>query len=200
MSGFGKQRGAAPPWCGACGGRSPAGMRPGRIRAVGRLTLLILAAAWCVTGCGYRFSGSGELPAKAESVFVAILENRTAESGVEHIFTNDLIYELNRNGQRVVGRELADLALSGTIDAISIETVAYRGQTTSVERRVRAWLSLKLTDRAGRTVWSRPGLMGEEAYSVLDEKAATDYNKRLAIQSLSKRMAEEVFNRMTDAF
>jgi len=173
-------------------------MRKGGCKAIGVLVLLCIGVL--PVGCGYRFSGGGTLPGSAGSVFVAMLENRTAESGIEHIYTNDLIYEFSRNGQQVVAREAADVILTGSLDAVSIDTVAYRGQITSVGRRIRAWMSLKLMDRNGKTAWSGAGITDEETYSVTDDKMATEYNKRLAIESLSRRMAEESYSRMTAGF
>ena len=52
--------------------------------------------------CGYRFTGSGNFPTGIRSIFVAILENRTSETGVENIFTNDLIYEFTSNSKVVL--------------------------------------------------------------------------------------------------
>jgi hypothetical protein len=50
-----------------------------------------------LSSCGYRFVGSGSFPAGIKSVSIPILENRTSETGMENIITNDLIYEVTRD-------------------------------------------------------------------------------------------------------
>ncbi len=152
----------------------------------------------CLAGCGYRFVERGTLPGSIRSVAVPMIENRTAETGVEHLFTNDLIYEFTRNGNNIASPEKADAVLTGGIRSISIETVSYRGQIAAVERRVKAVLDLKLVDRDGAILWSAPDVEETETYGVLDEKVATDYNKRVAIQLLSERLAEKVYQRLTE--
>lgn len=165
-----------------------------------RTRFILAALALLCTGCGYQLVGKGTLPRGAGSVYVALFENNTAEIGVSHIFTNDMIYEFTRNGNRVVDEASADALLGGTIDAMEIETVSYRGQLTSLERRITARLTLKLTDREGRVLWSASGISEEEVYGVLEEKTATEFNKREAIRALSRRLAENAYSRMTSQF
>ena len=47
------------------------------------------------------------------------------------------------------------------------------------------------------TLWSGNGITDEETYGVLSEKAATEYGKRAAIQTLSRRIAEDIYSRLT---
>lgn len=160
------------------------------------LTVLVLLAA----GCGYRLVGKGTLPHGAGSVYVALFENDTAEIGVSHIFTNDMIYEFTRNGNRVADQEVADAYLYGVINAMEIETVSYRGQLASLERRITARVTIRLTDRDGRVLWSATDISEDEVYGVLSEKVATDFNKREAIRAVSRRLAENAYSRMSSRF
>lgn len=162
-------------------------------------------ALWMVflvtaAGCGYRFSASGRIGDNITTVSVTMLENQTAETGVENIFTNDLIFEFMKNGNTIAEHDTADAVLSGSIDAMPMETVSYRGQITSIERRITAFVSLRLIDRKGQVIWSANTLARSETYGILQEKVATDYNKREAIRILSKRLAEDVYNRITENF
>ena len=43
-------------------------------------------------------------------------------------------------------------------------------------------------------------LSDNEAYPVSDNKQTTERNKRVAIEILSKRLAETIYNRLTDDF
>ncbi|NJL59925.1 MAG: hypothetical protein HC887_10065 [Desulfobacteraceae bacterium] len=50
-----------------------------------------------ISGCGYHFS-AGKAPEGIRQIAVLQLENRSGEIGAESIISNDLIYELSRNG------------------------------------------------------------------------------------------------------
>ena len=43
-----------------------------------------------LTACGYRFTGGGDLPENVRKISVAVFENRTQETGLETVVTNDL--------------------------------------------------------------------------------------------------------------
>ncbi len=151
------------------------------------------------SACGYRFTGGGSLPAGVKSIYIAMLENRTSETGAENIFTNDLIYEFTKNSE-VASKDRADAYLSGTIKSMSIETISHRGTHTSLERRVKIALDLKLTDTDGKVIWVAKDISENEEYDIMSDKLATEQNRRDAISALSKRLAETVYNRLTEDF
>lgn len=152
-------------------------------------------------GCGYKFSGGGDLPAGIKSICVTVFENRTFETGIENIITNALIYEFTRDGKiTVTGKDGADAVLSGVIDSISAGTISHRGEYTSVERRVKMMVDLKLTHKDGRIIWTAKGVSENEAYQVTSDKVSTQHNKLNAISVLSKRLAEKVYYSLTDNF
>ena len=167
-----------------------------------RKALWILVLCWTtVAACGYRFTGGGDLPEGIRKISVTILENRTQETGLENVVTNDLIYEFTRSGKaEVTDREQADAILSGVIRSMRTATVTHRGEQTALERRVTISVDLKLTDQAGEALWAVKGLSANETYVVESDKLDTEENKREAIAELSKRLAEKVFNRMTGDF
>lgn len=153
------------------------------------------------SACGYRFAGGGNLPAGITSISVKMFENRTAETGVENIITNDLIYEFTRHEQVVVaGSDKADAILTGVVQSISERTISHRGEYTSSERRVVLNMDLRLTHKSGGVIWSAKAVSENEAYQVMPEKQSTERNKRVAIETLSKRLAENIFNRLTADF
>ena len=153
------------------------------------------------SACGYRFAGGGNLPFGIRSLSVKILENRTAETGLENVLTNDLIYEFARNRKVILtSSDKADAILTGVIKSMRIGTISRKGQHTSLERRVTVAADLKLTDPDGNLMWSVKNVSENEAYNVTSEKQATERNKRVAIAALSKRLAETIYNRLTDDF
>ncbi len=162
--------------------------------------LLTVIAGFLFSACGYRFAGGGDLPSSVKKISVSVLENKTAESGIENIITNDLIYEFTRNGKVVEKKDNADAHLTGTIESVNDEAISHRGDHSSQERRVNVVLDLKLTGKDGKIIWSAKGIASDQAFTVLTDKMATENEKRSAITVLSKRLAEKVYNRLTDNF
>lgn len=161
----------------------------------------IILLGWLFSACGYQFSGGGSLPSGITSVSIKMFKNRTAETGVETIVTNDLIYEFTRHEQVVVtGSDKADAILTGVIRSISERTISHKGEYTSNERRVVLRVDLELKNKSGEVIWSAKGVSEDEAYTVMSGKPSTERNKRVAIQTLSKRLAEDIFNRLTADF
>jgi outer membrane lipopolysaccharide assembly protein LptE/RlpB len=152
-----------------------------------------------IWGCGYRFTGGGDFPFKVKSIFVPIFENRSAETGIETVITNDFVYEFTRSSNvRVVEKEIADAVLWGVLTSLSTQTVSRSGTQTPLERRVRLSLDLKLTDRQGKVLWATRGFSDDESYEVSRDKFSTEQRKRAAIKTLSKRMAEMIYYQLTD--
>ncbi|MBW2100174.1 MAG: hypothetical protein JRG68_05320 [Deltaproteobacteria bacterium] len=183
-------------------------LRKGDVIKIKKNIRMVLFVGIFLSACGYHFEGGGDLPAGGRNVFVGVFENRTSETGLENIFTNALINEFTRS-KRFAGREKADALLSGVISSMSIETISHGDSShTSLERRVKIWVDLKLTafDRnasensGSRVIWIRKGMTDIETYDVDDDKLVTEQNKKEAISTLSKRLAESVYNRLTEDF
>jgi hypothetical protein len=152
-------------------------------------------------GCGYRLAGSGNLPGGVQSVAIEVFENRTPEIGLENIITNDLIYEFTRRGRSVQkSSKTADATLTGVIESERITTISRQAQQSPLARRVEITVRLMLTDRDGVVKWSTSGVSIFEEYDVSSNRTVTERNKRIAIETLSKKIAERIHNRLTDNF
>ena len=153
------------------------------------------------SACGYQFTGGGSFPSGITSISIEMFENRTSETGVENIITNDLIYEFTIHEQVVVtGSDKADAILTGVVKSISERTISHKGEYTSDERRVKLKLDLQLTDKSGGVIWSAKDISDNEAYKVSSTKQVTERNKKVAIKRLSKRLAENIYNSLTADF
>jgi outer membrane lipopolysaccharide assembly protein LptE/RlpB len=167
---------------------------------------LALLSLWTLSlwagGCGYQFAGSGTLPEGISRICVLEFGNRTAESQIATLFSNDLKNEFTRRQIDLVNAsEEAQATVSGALTALSDETVSRRGQTTALERRLRMFLNASLKSAQGRTLWAANGITADEVYSVVDgDDSATTRNKQQALGLLSKRLAENVYNQMTVDF
>jgi outer membrane lipopolysaccharide assembly protein LptE/RlpB len=153
------------------------------------------------SACGYRFAGSGNLPGGIQTIAIEILENRTTETGLENTITNDLIYEFTRKGRRVQkNSKKAEAVLSGVIESARIATISRQAQQSALARRVRIIVNLKLTGSDGVVKWSASGISEFQDYNVSTDKQANEISKQRAIENLSKKLAEKVYNRLTDNF
>jgi outer membrane lipopolysaccharide assembly protein LptE/RlpB len=154
-----------------------------------------------VSACGYKFTGGGSFPAGIKSICIVTLENRTSETGAENIFTNDLIYEVTRHDKVVLkSKDKADAVLSGVIKSMNIKTISRAGTHSSLERRVTITVDVKLTSPDGKVIWHANDITANEAYEVMSDKLATEQKRRDAISALSKRLAENLYARITDDF
>ncbi|MFH0996922.1 MAG: LPS assembly lipoprotein LptE [Pseudomonadota bacterium] len=158
----------------------------------------LLPVLW---GCSYRFSGTGSLPSGITRIYISVIENKTSEAGIERYLTDDLINEFIMRRKDVLSRqEDAEGILSGSIEYIQDMSIAHRSQSKSTQSRVVLGITLKLVDQKGKTVWAVNGINANQAYKVTDDKTLTEQHKKAAIQFLSKRLAEKIYNRLTDDF
>ncbi len=187
-----------------CRGRPPCLPRYSRYNCsrnkMRKLYLIILICLFTGVACGYKFTGGGELPSGIKSINIELFENRTSETGLEHVITNDLNYEVTRNGRvSLTDKESSDAVLTGTIRSLNVDSISHKGKS-SIERRVKITVDMKLTSSAGKVLWSVQGVTEDEDYDVMDDKPDTEQNRSDAIEELSKRLAEKIYNRMADDF
>ncbi len=162
---------------------------------------MLLVITLLPIACGYHFAGDGKLPGDIQTLSVTMLKNQTSEIGLANTLTNALIYEMTRSGRiQMVAPNEAEATLSGKISGLTTETISHRGEYTSNERRVTVRIDLQLITQTGDVLWKKRGLAEKEAYQVREGKLETEQNRRQALQTLSKRLAETVFIRMTDNF
>lgn len=159
----------------------------------------ILVFFMLLSACGYRFAGGG-LPGHIKRVSVRMFENPTGETGIETLFANDLINELIRNSDLILTHDdEADAVFVGRIESLRFETISRGGTHTPFERQVKVSVSLELRGQDNLVIWSDKGLTESEAYPVMPDKLTTEHNRREAISEISKRLAEEVYDRLTNS-
>ena len=165
------------------------------------MLLAFIGTFFVHSGCAYRFSGTGSLPSGMARIFITVIENKTAEAGIENHLTDALIDEFIMRKKEVLSRQDdAEGILSGSIESVRDMPIAHSSQSKSTERRVFMSVVLNLTDTHGKTVWAVNGINANQAYKVTEDKTITDQNKKTALQVLSRRLAEKIYNRLTDDF
>ena len=166
------------------------------------ITTLLFLCAILAGACGYRFAGSGGFPANVEKIFIEIFENRTSKAGIERVVTNQLVFEFTRQREKSLASasEDADATLKGVIQSIRTRTISRVGTEVASEREVIMTLDLRLIKQDGEVIWAAKGLSGRQAYDVSDQKIENDRNESAAIATLSERISERIFSRLTDDF
>jgi outer membrane lipopolysaccharide assembly protein LptE/RlpB len=167
-----------------------------------KISISIIVFLWLlVAACGYQFANRGNFPSDIKSISIVMFENRTSETGIEQIITNAIDYEITRSSNlALMDSHKADAVLSGVVESLGIETISYRRVYSAIERRVRLTVSLRLTDREGKVIWSARRISGNQAYNVSPDKKRTEQNRRNAISVISRRLAETVYDRLTGRF
>lgn len=161
----------------------------------------LTALAVFAGGCGYRFSGGGEMPDGIRRIAIEIFDNRTGEAGIESIITNDVINEFTRNPiAEVTGTDDAEAVLTGVIRTARIRSISHRSAYATAEREITIMVDVALTTPAGKIVWSASGIDASADYTVSDEKIITSQNKKSAVADLSVKLAQRIFYAMTDRF
>ena len=171
--------------------------RPAMPRFIG----VVVVLAVILTACGYRFSGSGELPAGVQTIFVPVFENRTGEVGLEDTLTNGVINEfVLKRKDALMEKDSAESILQGTILSIRDETISRSSGNTALERRVTVTVALALKDRNNQTLWVARQVAANEAYDVDQDKQATEENRRSALDVAFRRLSENIYNRLMEDF
>lgn len=162
--------------------------------------VMLLLVVIGLSGCGYRFSGDRDPVIDIKTVHIPPMTNTTTKVGIETRFTNDFIFEVNRNGVAdVVDRDMAEAVLEGVIRDLRTGSSARRNITTTLERRVSVTVDLTLKDRKGKVLWQST-LSDSEEYSVLSDKTSTEGNLRRALAVISRRLAEKFHYRFNASF
>jgi outer membrane lipopolysaccharide assembly protein LptE/RlpB len=167
------------------------------LRGAGLALMLLLA------GCGYHFQGrDAELPGAVHTLYVELLTNATFEPFLENELTNAVVERFSRNPrlQIVEDRNRADAILSGTIASYGNYALAYDQNDAIAEYRSQMSLDavLRRADNA-EALWKGNVAWAEEYSSSID-KTLQDARENAAIQSISERLAEELYSRIVDNF
>lgn len=175
------------------------------MKKIGRVAAICLFAALCagLSACGYRFVGQGgAFPQNVQRIYVQMLKNNTAQTGLENTITNAIVFEFTRRNEAGLAGSLeqADAMLSGVVTGKTVQTVAPRGKDAAAQRRVTLSLNLKLTRVGGEIIWVGSSIRDNQVYAVAEDKLRTEQNEREAIVIITARLAEGIYNRLTDNF
>lgn len=164
--------------------------------------LAMMIALSLFAACGYHFRGSGELPGGVKTVYIRQFENRTSDVAIETQFTNDLVDEflLNRKEALVKNEKAADAVIQCVIQTSRTQTISRGANLQTQQRRLIITVDVSVFDRTGKRVWFAKGITANQQYDVAPVKQDTLSNRRQAIDDLSRKMAERIYDRLTEDF
>ncbi|UCG13961.1 MAG: hypothetical protein JSU72_05675 [Deltaproteobacteria bacterium] len=171
---------------------------PSRLSSLRRLrtgVTFCLVIIVVFSACGYHFAGSGgHTPDDINSVAVDILQNQTAEVGLEVVFTNALLNEFIRwKRVAVKPRSEADAVLAGRISSIRQVAVAHVAPKETLDTRVIVTLDLTLTRAESDDVlWQNQALSYFEDYRQALDPLVTQSNRREALREIAVFLAEKI--------
>ena len=155
-----------------------------------------------VASCGYRFQSSGNIPENLGPIFIEMFENRTNQAGLEATVTNAVAVEFTRRDPFALasGAAGASVVMKGVIRSVDIQSISTRGRDVTGERRVGMTVDVQLVTPAGKIAWAVRNLTDSQGFPVTNDKFANDERQRAALAFVAVRIAERLYNRLTDDF
>lgn len=163
---------------------------------------LMSVGIWGLVACGYHFQTAGVIPAGLEPIFVEVFQNRTNQAGLETTVTNAIAFEFVKRNDASLAHNAADASviMKGVIQSVELQTVSTRGRDVAGERQVTMRIDVQLVAADGKVKWAAKNLSGQESYAVSNDKFLNDERQRAALGLVSTRIAERVYDRLTDNF
>ncbi len=161
-----------------------------------------MVVALGLSACGYHFRGGGELPGGVKTVYIKQFQNKTSDVAIETQFTSDLVDEflLNRREAVVQNEQDADAVIQGVIRSSRTQTISRGSNLQTQQRRLIITVDVSVYDRSGKRVWFAKGIRANQQYDVAPLKQDTLTNRRQALIDLSKKMAQKIYDRLTENF
>jgi len=167
------------------------------------LTATVLLCWLSLAACGYHFIGqkSGVL-ADIHAIAIPYFENKSFEVGLERYVTEALVDEFVKSRiLSVVDEAAADAVIRGRIEEFSESVISYDKDDRALEYRARVTLDITLERRdTGEIIWRNKGLFHFEEYRVVSEIAATEANKKIALQMTAAELAERIHDSIIEGF
>ncbi|HYR56409.1 MAG TPA: LptE family protein [Myxococcaceae bacterium] len=157
-------------------------------RALG-FSLLILCA------CGYRFTaGGGALPQGIREVYAPVFINRTAEPGLETLFTQALREYLVRNG--VAGTSSSQAQLIGEVLSVSGAPTVLTTSGTLASNRLFATVGVRLVNKGVNVPNGAVTVAGQEEYLPGGNVLESEANRAAALRRLAESLARDAYDRL----
>lgn len=174
----------------------------------------MLFALFALSGCGYQLRAPGEpVGWSIQSLSVPMMTSTSSVVGFEHDFTKIVRDEfIGRAKVPLLAQEHAQYLLVGHVHDIRSEPMSYsflerdvRGHRVTFDetnrRRLRLALSVSLVEKAtGEVVWREDLMETRGSYDYGADPLVNQYNERLALERIARRLAQRIYARTMERF
>lgn len=177
-------------------------------------TTAVVVFCSLIIGCGYQFRPAGSpLNGELESIAIPPFSSSSSYAGVEQDFAAIVRQEfISHSRVRIENETRARAVLRGDLHSITTEPLTYTVTRETIHgfvstdevtqsRIIRVSLTVTVTDRVtGETIWQDAHLTEKAIFQVSLDPLVTQYNQRLALNSIAREVAKRIFSRTMDRF
>lgn len=162
-----------------------------------RTAFLVCLVAVLIGGCGTRNSRS--IPTNVNDVHVPPIENKTSETGLENLMTDQVTQQLLANGQvDLVSRKEANLIVNGVLTNYKRIPLAYNDQDIVQQYKVRLEMKLTMIDpESGRILRQFEGIFRETRYSDINPPIETELDAK---ERVVRKLARDVVTTVVEGW
>jgi len=164
-------------------------------------------AVWVIislvaAGCGYHFAGTGrQAPGDIKSIAIDVLQNNTAEVGLQNVFTNEIVNEFVRwKKLPIKPSKEAEGVLGGSIAAINFRAISHVDSDKTLTTRVTITLKLTLKRVETDEILWRKNYSYYEDYVETGNALDTAILRRQATARIAEYLAQKIYMDMFEEF
>ena len=168
----------------------------------GALAVLVvpLVAVLALGGCGYSLRAS--MPAGIKTVHVPVLENKTAEPGIEDFITSALTQAVVGTGARIAASAAdADASLEGQIVEYRLISLSFDSSANVTSYRLIIALALTFKDlRQNKVIWKQDRVEERADFVVSGQVTQTLAREQVAVQRAAVDVARAIVSFAFEGF
>ena len=172
-----------------------------RRRRVLALLLAPLAVSLALGGCGYSLRTS--MPAGINSIHVPVLENKTAEPGIEDFITQALTQAVVQGGRVRIAANAreADAILEGSIVAYQLTSLSFDSSANVTAYRLIIGLALTFKDlKQNKVLWKQDRIEERADFQVAGQVTQTIAREQVAVQRAAVDVARAIVSFAFEGF
>jgi outer membrane lipopolysaccharide assembly protein LptE/RlpB len=169
-------------------------------RAVAVL-LALVAVSLLLGGCGYSMRTS--LPPGIKSVFVPVLENKTAEPGIEDFITQALVQAVVQGARVRIARSAqeADSTLEGSIVEYRLVALSFDNSANVTSYRLIIGLALTFKDlKQNKVIWKQDRIEERADFLVSGQVTQSLAREQVAVQRAAVDVARAIVSFAFEGF
>jgi hypothetical protein len=160
-----------------------------------------LAASLTLGACGYSLRTS--MPAGIQSIHVPVLENRTAEPGIEDFITQALTQAVVQSGRvRIAANSReADASLEGSIVEYRLASLSFDRSANVTSYRLIIGLALTFKDlKQNKVIWKQDRIEERADFQVAGQVTQTLAREEQAVQRAAVDVARAIVSFAFEGF